>query len=93
MQELGADRVCAEWVVRCGGAVRFTNWGSLISNVKSLPTGTPGQFRIEEIRAVKASMTSEGFAYLGSLVFFSLSSSFSLYRWFDKFKTNSFRTM
>jgi len=30
--------------------------------------GTPGQFRIEEIRAVKACITSEGFAYLGYLI-------------------------
>ncbi len=29
--------------------------------------GTPGQFRIEEIRAVKACITSEGFAYLDGL--------------------------
>lgn len=35
--------------------------------MKSLPTGTPGQFRIEEIRAVKATMTSEGLAYLDGL--------------------------
>ncbi len=30
--------------------------------------GTPGQFRIEEIRAIKACITSEGFAYLGDLI-------------------------
>jgi hypothetical protein len=29
--------------------------------------GSPGQFKIEEIRAVKACVTSEGFAYLDGL--------------------------
>lgn len=66
VEELGPDRACAEWVLRCGGSVRFKNWGSLISNPKNLPTGTPGQFQIEEIQAIKASISSEGFAYLGS---------------------------
>jgi hypothetical protein len=46
--------------------VRFTNWGSFISNPNSIPNGTPGQFRVEEIRAVQAAVTSEGFAYLGT---------------------------
>ncbi len=68
VQELGPDRACAEWLLRCGGSVRFKNWGSLITNYKTIPMGSPGQFKIEEIRAVKACITSEGFAYLGYLM-------------------------
>ena len=67
VQELGPDRACAEWLIRCGGSIRFKDWGSLISDQKNLPKSTPGQFQIEEIRAVKSSISSEGFAYLGSL--------------------------
>ena len=67
MQEIGADFACVEWLVRCGGSVRFQNWGSFISKPNQIPTGIPGQFRVEEIRAVNASVTSEGFAYLGYL--------------------------
>ena len=65
VEELGPDRACAEWLLRCGGSIRFKNWGSFITNYKSIPKGSPGQFKIEEIRAIKASITSEGFAYLG----------------------------
>lgn len=67
VQELGADRACADWIIRCGGSVRFQNWGSFISKRNQLPTGAVGHFRIEEIRAIQASLTSEGFAYLDGL--------------------------
>ncbi|CAF1268417.1 unnamed protein product [Rotaria sordida] len=67
VQEIGPDRACAEWLLRCGGSVRFKNWGTFISNNNALPTGAPGQFKIEEIRAIKACITSEGFAYLDGL--------------------------
>jgi H+-transporting ATP synthase F0 complex subunit s len=71
IQELGPDRACAEWLLRCGGSVRFKNWGSFTSNYNTIPSGAPGQFKIEEIRAVKACITSEGFAYLGySIILF-----------------------
>jgi H+-transporting ATP synthase F0 complex subunit s len=65
VEEIGPDRACAEWLLRCGGSIRFKNWGSFIANYKTIPIGAPGQFKIEEIRAVKACITSEGFAYLG----------------------------
>lgn len=65
---MGPDRACAEWVIRCGGTVRFQNWGSFISNSKTMPSGAMGQFKIEEIRAIAASITSEGFAYLGCFI-------------------------
>ncbi|CAF0753746.1 unnamed protein product [Adineta ricciae] len=67
VQEIGADLACAEWLVRCGGSIRFQNWGSFISKSNQIPTSIPGQFRVEEIRAVNASVTSEGFAYLEGL--------------------------
>lgn len=33
----------------------------------AIPGGAPGQFKIEEIRAIKACITSQGFAYLNGL--------------------------
>lgn len=33
----------------------------------AIPGGTPDQFKIEEIRAVKACITTQGFAYLNGL--------------------------
>lgn len=67
MQEIGPDRACAEWLLRCGGAVRYKDWGSITSDYNAIPSGAAGQFKVEEIRAVKACITSDGFAYLGAL--------------------------
>ncbi|CAF3630913.1 unnamed protein product [Rotaria sp. Silwood1] len=67
VQEVGPDRACAEWLLRCSGSVRFKNWGTFISNYNAIPIGAPSQFKIEEIRAVNACITSEGFAYLDGL--------------------------
>lgn len=67
VQEIGPDRACAEWLLRCGGSVRFKNWGSFVSNYNTIPIGPIGQFKIEEIRAINACITSEGFAYVDGL--------------------------
>ncbi|CAF1264403.1 unnamed protein product [Rotaria sp. Silwood1] len=67
VQEIGPDRACAEWLLRCGGSVRFKNWNSITSNYNAIPSGDPGQNKIEEIRAIKACITSDGFAYLDGL--------------------------
>ncbi|CAF3334062.1 unnamed protein product [Rotaria socialis] len=67
VQEIGPDRACAEWLVRCGGSVRFKNWGTFSSHFNTIPAGASNQFKIEEIRAINASITSEGFAYLDGL--------------------------
>ena len=64
VEEIGPDRACAEWLLRCGGAVRFKNFGSLTSNYNAIPNGSIGHFQVEEIRAVKACITSDGFAHL-----------------------------
>lgn len=67
VEEMGPDRACAEWLLRCGGSVRYKNWGSLTVDYNAIPSGTPDQFKIEEIRAIKACITSQGFAYLNGL--------------------------
>ncbi|CAF2081607.1 unnamed protein product [Rotaria magnacalcarata] len=67
VQEIGPDRACAEWLVRCGGSVRFKNWGTFSSHFNTIPAGASNQFKIEEIRAINASITSEGFAHLDGL--------------------------
>jgi H+-transporting ATP synthase F0 complex subunit s len=64
VQEIGPDRACAEWLLRCGGSVRFKNWNSLTVDYNAIPTSAS---KIEEIRAVKACITFDGFAYLDGL--------------------------
>ncbi|CAF2637602.1 unnamed protein product [Rotaria sp. Silwood2] len=68
VQEIGPDRACAEWLLRCSGSVRFKNWNSITSDYNAIPSGgAPEQCKIEEIRAIKACITSDGFAYLDGL--------------------------
>ncbi|CAF1216748.1 unnamed protein product [Adineta ricciae] len=67
VQEIGPDRACAEWLLRCGGAVRFKNRQAITTDYNAIPSGGPGQQKVEEIRAVKACITSDGFAYLKGL--------------------------
>ncbi|CAF1070443.1 unnamed protein product [Adineta steineri] len=67
VQEIGPDRACAEWLLRCGGSVRFKNSTSVTADYNAIPSGTSGQNKIEEIRAVKACITSDGFSYLDGL--------------------------
>lgn len=72
VQEIGPDRACAEWLLRCGGSVLFKNRQSITSDYNAIPSGAPGQHKIEEIRAIKACITSDGFAYLGEFYKFHI---------------------
>ena len=69
VQEIGPDRACAEWLLRCGGSVRFKNWNSITADYNAIPTGSSGQYKVEEIRAVKACITSDGLAHLSKVGF------------------------
>lgn len=69
VQEIGVDRACAEWLLRCGGAVRFKNRQAITTDYNAIPSGGPGQQKVEEIRAVKACITTDGFAYLSNRMF------------------------
>ncbi len=59
-------------MLRCGGSVRFKNWNSITTDYNAIPTGASGQFKLEEIRAIKACITSDGLAYLGYFIILSI---------------------
>jgi len=83
-------------LLRCGGSVRFKNWNSITTDYNAIPTGASGQYKLEEIRAIKACITSDGLAYLGYFIILSIlliQSLFFSHRWIDGFKENSFRKM
>ena len=50
--------------MRCGGSVRFKNWKSVTADYNAIPIGSPGQYKVEEIRAVKACIIADGLAHL-----------------------------
>lgn len=60
--KLGADRTCAEWILRNGGAVKWMNSSEILNDYNSLPTeGT--RYHLEEIDASNASIMHNGFEH------------------------------
>lgn len=58
-------RVAAEWILRCGGAVKFKNFEKWIQNYNTIPDGPKGKFFLEAISAKGISVTTGGLQHLG----------------------------
>ena len=63
---MGANRACAEWLLKCGAQVKFKNWGSYVNDYNKMPPGSFEQYQIEEIRAENACIMARGFEYLSN---------------------------
>jgi ATP synthase, H+ transporting, mitochondrial F0 complex, subunit s len=67
IKEVGPDRACAEWLLRCGGsAIRWKNGKSFISDYNALQVAAPAQ-KIVEIHAIESSISDVGFPYLSKI--------------------------
>ena len=64
VEEVGPNRACAEWLVKCGAQVKFKNWGSYTNDYNLLPPGGYEAYTLEEIKAEDASIMAAGFEYL-----------------------------
>ncbi|CAH1262022.1 ATP5SL [Branchiostoma lanceolatum] len=64
---VGQERAAAEWITRCGGAVRIQDVEEWFYNYNNLGTGPLGKFVIEEIDASWADVQAEGFDHLDGL--------------------------
>ena len=76
---VGPDAVCAEWIVRTGGAVKFRENSGWIKDYNSLPSVAfknykPGQNQLVEIDASNSVAMSRGFFMLGEKYFDALES-------------------
>ncbi|GMT10215.1 hypothetical protein PFISCL1PPCAC_1512, partial [Pristionchus fissidentatus] len=68
IREVGAERACAEWVLRCGGSVRFDDGRPEVSDYNQLveqtaqKSGTLNEkfFFLNQVRAVNACVTARG---------------------------------
>lgn len=67
IKEFGADRVAAEWILRCGGAVKFRNFEKWTQNYNAIPDGPKGKFFLEAISAKGISVTTGGLQHLDGL--------------------------
>ncbi len=62
---VGPDRAAAEWVLRLGGSVKFTEIDYWNTDYNRLPSGV---IKLEQIDGSRASITSNGLEHLGMLL-------------------------
>lgn len=61
-KSLGPDRICAEWILRNGGAVKWVNSSEVLNDYNELPKeGT--MLRLQKVDATNSSIMHNGFAH------------------------------
>ncbi|KAF4529163.1 hypothetical protein B566_EDAN017686 [Ephemera danica] len=66
IKEVGPDRACAEWLLRCGASVRWQNSKTFIKDYNSLPNEGKS-YKIVEIDATDSAVMNVGFPHLRGL--------------------------
>lgn len=61
-KNLGPDRTCAEWILRNGGAVKWTNSSDILSDYNKLPKEGTKLF-LQEVDATGSSIMHQGFRH------------------------------
>jgi H+-transporting ATP synthase F0 complex subunit s len=67
VNEVGADRACAEWLLKCGAQVRLKNWGNPLTDFNKIPPGSKDSFQVEEIFAENCKLMALGFEHLSMI--------------------------
>ncbi len=68
--EVGPDRACAEWLLRCGASVRWSGKDTFIKDYNSLPVGGGRGLKILEVDATDAAIMEVGFPHFENLTDF-----------------------
>ena len=63
-------RVAAEWILRCGGGVKFKKPNVWMWDYNALPPGPKGHYLLEAINAKETSVTTGGLLHLGKQTWF-----------------------
>ncbi|XP_047471285.1 ATP synthase subunit s, mitochondrial-like isoform X2 [Penaeus chinensis] len=63
IKEVGPDRACAEWLLRCGALVKWQNMESWTKDYNSLPVSGGRQLKVEEINATDSAVMHIGFPH------------------------------
>jgi len=66
VKEVGIDRAAAEWILRCGGGIRWSS-GKFLKDYNSLPIGRYRQLKIAEIDGTNSCIMEDGFIHLKGL--------------------------
>lgn len=64
IEQVGADRACAEWLMRNGALVRWKGQSQFVSHYDQLPKDEDlGKYHIQEIDATESSISHHGFPH------------------------------
>ena len=64
IKQVGPDRACAEWLLRCGGQVRWSDTKQFEKDYNRLALIPVGRF-IEEVNADNVGINALGFKHFG----------------------------
>ena len=67
IKEVGPNRACAEWLLRCGATVKWKGSDRFQTDYHALPTSDFRSFVIEEVEAVEAGISFSGFEHFGKI--------------------------
>ena len=67
IKEVGPDRACAEWLLRCGAHLRWQNSDKFHTDYNTLPGSNYGIYKVEEINADEAAVMDIGFPHFGRM--------------------------
>ena len=96
IKELGPDRSCAEWLLRCGATIRWKGADSWQNDYNTLPQGgvaSMGKFRIEEVEAVEAGIMDVGFDHFGSRLCLLVALMDSIYSYMYTYSLLTYNTI
>ena len=65
IKEVGANRACAEWLLRCGAVIKWKGAERFQTDYNLLPAVKTGSFVIEEVEAIEAGIMFVGFDHFG----------------------------
>ena len=69
--EAGPDRACAEWLLRCGAGVKWSNSGNWTKDYNSLPNVGGKSMKISEIDATESAIMHIGFPYFSNYQYYT----------------------
>ncbi|XP_064622187.1 ATP synthase subunit s, mitochondrial-like [Lineus longissimus] len=67
VKEVGPDRACAEWLLRCGAHVRWCDAEKFETDYNRLPLGNYRKYKIEEVNADEAAIMGLGFEHFNNV--------------------------
>ena len=65
IKEVGPNRACAEWLLRCGATLKWKGSNRFQTDYNTLPGSDYRSYVIEEVEAEEAGIINVGFEHFG----------------------------